>query len=111
MKALSRKEDFIRLKKRGRTFSYKWLRVYFLSEDQKGALRMAWSLSKKAIPLAVVRNRLKRQGRERLKKTSLKGFILIKFYAHDKLFYKKLKKKDFNLVFDTLLETMSQKMG
>ena len=105
LRALSQKKDFNLLKDQAVFFSYKWLKVYFYGERPE-VLKVAWRLPKKYVSHSVVRNRLKRWGRENLRKSSLSaGLILMVFLqVKDENFYKKLKRKDFDLVFYTILE-------
>ena len=103
LKPLSQKSDLDLLRKSASSFSFQWLKVFFYKEDQKD-LKVAFSLPKKYISLAVTRNRLKRWGRESLKKSGLKGLFLVVLLKKDKGFYKKLKRKEFIYVFHRVLE-------
>ena len=98
--------------------SCQWLKLSF----SKGDHRLMWILPKKHIPLAVTRNRLKRWGRMAFKKLSflekntkkrefLKGEWLIFALKEKKDFYKNLRKKDFDLIFKTVFETLSLKIS
>jgi len=104
IEALSRKQEFKLLKKESKRFSEKWLKILFLHKNTSKKLKLAWSLPKKYVPEAVTRNRLKRWGRENMKNSSLKGLALIVFFQRSKSFYKNLKRKDFNCVFNCVLE-------
>lgn len=103
IQALNGKKDFDLLKKQGSVFSHQWLKVFFFNQTAKD-LKMAWSLPKRLIPLSVVRNRLKRWGRENLRKSSARGLFLFVLLARDKAFYKNLKRRDFDNVFTKLME-------
>ena len=107
LEALSQKKDFESLKKQGQQIDHLWLRAYFLNDKKVKGLKVAWSLSKKQIPRAVIRNRFKRWGRENLKQTTLKGLVLLVFSKKDKEFFKNLKRKDFDNVFHGVLQKMS----
>lgn len=109
LQALSQKKEFDLLKKKALKFSYLWLKAFFLSEDKAKGLKLAWSVPKKYVPDSVTRNRLKRWGRENLRKSSLKGLIFMVFLRREKAFYKKLKRKDFDDVFKVVLEKISSK--
>ena len=102
--ALSQKKEIDRLRNQARVFSYCWLKAFFLYEEKTKTLKLAWSLPKKYVADSVTRNRLKRWGRENLKKSSLRGLILMGFFQKNKSFYKKLKRKDFDYVFNHILE-------
>jgi len=80
-----------------RVETYKWLRILFIKNLKKQSIK--WVLSKKYIPLAVVRNRFKRWGRDYLKKKLIKGNFLIVFKKKESDFYKKLRREEFNNVF------------
>lgn len=73
------------------------------------ALKLAWILPKKYIPSSVVRNRLKRWGRDNLRKIFLEGWILVIFLKRDKSFYKSLKRKDFDNVLGHILEKIQSR--
>ena len=80
------------------------MRVIYSKNDTQPLLS-AWSLPKKYIPRAVDRNRLRRWGRESLRVSDLKkGHLLMVFLPKEKLFYKKLKRKDFDSVFKNVME-------
>lgn len=105
--ALSKTKDFDFLKKNAQSRAYKWLKLRFVYKDS--VFKQAWSLSKKHIPRAVTRNRLKRWTRENTKNTSLTGFYLFIFLNQEPFFYKKLKREEFNYVFKKLMEKLSNK--
>ena len=104
LQSLSQKRDLNLLKEQALSFSHQWLKVLVLYEKEAKTLKSAWSLPKKNVPNSVIRNRLKRWGRENLKNSSLKGLILIFFSKRDGGFYKKLKRRDFDHVFNGVLE-------
>lgn len=109
LQALSQKKDMNLLRKEAKAFTHQWLKTLFLCEPKAPHLKLAWSLPKKYISDAVTRNRLKRWGREKLRKSSLRGLALMVFFKRDKAFYKNLKRKDFDYVFDCILEKISSK--
>ena len=87
-------------------FSHKWLRAALFSGG--GGLQHAWAASGKTAG-AAVRSRLRRWSREGLKKSGLRGKILLIFLpcgapAESRRFYKSLRRKEFDLVFSGLLE-------
>ena len=104
LQALSQKKDFDLLRKQACSFSHQWLKAFFLYKDETENLKLAWSLPKQYVSHSVTRNRLKRWGRDNFKKSSLRGLILMVFCPRDQSFYKKLKRKDFDYVFDHVLE-------
>ena len=104
LQALSRKKDFDLLKKKALPFSCQWLKALFLYEEKAAGIKPAWSLPKKYVSDSVTRNRLKRWGRENLRKSPLKGFLLLVFFQRERGFYKKLRRKDFDYVFNRVLE-------
>ena len=107
LKALSEKKDFEVLKKRGKKFSHAWMSFIFSSHKEK-TLKLAWILSKKNISSAVLRNRLKRWGRDNLRKQALKGLILISCYKKEPGFYKSLRREEFDNVFFKILKKINQ---
>ena len=108
IQTLNKKKDFDLLKRKASISSYQWLKVFFFNQTEE-SLKVAWSLSKKNVFFSVERNRLKRWGRENLKKTSAKGLFLFVFLARNKGFYKKLKRKEFDDVFTKLMEKIQTK--
>lgn len=97
--------------KKRKSNSYKWLKISFCQTDKP--LRFFWVISKKNIPLAVTRNRLKRWGRlflkeeafkKSLNKNFFKGDFLIFFLKKEKAFYKELKKTEFDEIFYKVFE-------
>ena len=95
------------LKKSAKVFSESFLKVLFL--EQKGDPRMAWSLPKAFISLAVSRNKIKRWGRDSFKKTGLEAWIFVMALKRDKKFYKDLKRKEFDHVFEKIIKKTQQK--
>lgn len=107
-----------------RSVSYKWLKLSFIKKDNPPSL--FWIFPKKHIPLAVTRNRLKRWGRlafkeqMSLKNLQKRGLFLEKknnierllsgdwlfFALKEKNFYKTIKKKDFDHVFNKAFESL-----
>ena len=109
LSVLSRKKDFDRLKQTAQVFSYQWLKAFFLYEERDKSISLAWSLPKSYIAQAVLRNRLKRWGREALRKNAFKGHLFIVFLKREKSFYRNMKRKDFDSVFKKLLENLEKK--
>ena len=83
-----------------KTYRYRWLKGVSLKNNFQ---KLFWSLSKKDIPQAVIRNRLKRWGRENMKKASCKTSFLFVFLSQKKGFYENLRRKDFDAVFNEVL--------
>ena len=106
---MSRKKDLILLKQSAQVFSYQWLQVFFLYEKRDKGINLAWSLPKSYVTQAVLRNRLKRWGREALKKSAFRGSLLIFFLKRDRLFFKNIKRKEFDSVFEKFLEKWDKK--
>lgn len=105
---LSLKKDFDLLKSQARSFSCQWLKAFFASDEKSNSLKAAWSLPKRHVADSVTRNRLKRWGRERLRGSSLKGLILLSFLKRERGFYQQIRRKDFDSVFDRLLEKIKK---
>ena len=105
MPAIRRRADFLELKERGRFFHINsWLAVNFKKNNQK-SLRWAWTLPRKT-GKAVVRNRLKRWGRENLsdfRQKNLDVNFIFKIKTH--AFYKNLKRDEFDKAFEKLFKT------
>ncbi len=104
MPSLRRRSDLLELKKQGRFFHINsWLAVSCRKNNQN-SLRWAWTLPKK-IGKAVVRNKLKRWGREFLhdfKKENMDINFIFKIKKPE--FYKKLSYKDFNKAFQRVFK-------
>ena len=108
LRVLNKKKDFEFLKKHSSFFSYKWLKVWAVFQWENPDLKVAWSLSKKQVSHSVVRNRLKRWGRENLRGTHIRGMMLFVFSSYNDR-YKNLKRKDFDNVFRSLLDQIQKK--
>lgn len=104
-----------------KSISYKWLKLSFTQGGEPP--HVFWITSKKNIPLAVTRNRLKRWGRlffkervfkefkniekdkqkkvekESKKRDIFRGDWMVFFLKEKDSFYKNLKRKDFDYVF------------
>ena len=109
LSALSRKKDFDFLKNSAENFSFQWLKAFFFYKKGEKGISLAWGLPKNYISQAVLRNRLKRWGRENLKKSDFKGLLFILFLKQDKNFYKNMKRTDFDATFKKLLQTLDKK--
>ena len=109
LSSLNRKKDFDFLKKEAEIFTFRWLKALFLYKQKDKSTRLAWVMPKKYIKQAVLRNRLKRMGREVLKKSAFKGSLIVFFLKREKGFYKNLKRKEFNIVFEKLLLVLDKK--
>ena len=116
-----------------RSISYKWLKLSFNQEGK--SQNVFWITSKKNIPLAVTRNRLKRWGRLFFKERVFKEFKniekdkrkkvekeiknrdifrgdwIVSFLKEKKNFYKNLKRKDFDYVFRKAFEGLFLKIS
>lgn len=103
LKTIKKQKDFDLLKKHGKTFVYKWLKIRHLPNKNKPLL-IALSVQKKYIPRSVDRNRLKRWSKEQVKNFQKDGKIIIRFLSKEDFFYKKLKRQEFNKVFNGLME-------
>ncbi len=105
MPSLRRRAEILELKKQGRFFHVNsWLAVNFKKND-KNSLRWAWTLPKK-IGKAVVRNRLKRWGREFLndfKQKEVDINFIFKIKTPD--FYRKLSHHEFDKVFQKIFRS------
>ena len=106
---MSRKKDFDFLKQEAEVFSFRWLKVLFLHKKLEKKICLAWSLPKSYISQAVLRNRFKRWGKENLKRSSFKGDLFLLFLKRDKSFYRDIKRKDFDIVFEKILSALDKK--
>lgn len=105
MPSLRRRVDFLELREKGRFFHFNsWLAVSFKKNNHK-KLRWAWTLPKKT-GKAVIRNRLKRWGRECLSDFEKKN-VDINFIFKNKTreFYKKLQREDFDKTLRKVFKT------
>jgi len=96
---LKRQSDFKQLKENGKFLSASdWLLINY-SKNSHGYLRPGWTVSRK-VGKSVVRNRLKRWGREFVRKQSSDAvdFNLIFRAKKEKEFFKSLSHRDFEKV-------------
>ena len=98
--ALKRTSDFQKLREKGIFFhANDWLGLSYM-KNQKEVNRIGWTISKK-VGNAVTRNRLKRWGRESLKRFSECGAdVNFIFKSKGKDFYKELSHDDFDRAFN-----------
>lgn len=104
MPSLRRRSELLELRKKGRFLHINsWLAVN-CKKNNRNNLRWAWTLPKK-IGKAVVRNRLKRWGREFLNEFRQKNMdINFIFKVKNPEFYKKLDHSEFNKAFQKVFE-------
>lgn len=107
MASLKRQSDFQQLKNDGQFVHIThWLAVSF-QNNNKPSLRWAWTTSKK-IGSAVVRNRLKRWGREFVREFNDKQIdINFIFKIKNKDFYKGLSRSEFDQAFKKAFSKIS----
>ena len=103
LSSLKLKKNFLSLKKRGVYVRHEWIQAQMLPSNKKG-LRVAWSLSRKNLPRAFDRNRLKRFGKELLKESGLQGDLRIYFLNKEKGFYSRLRRENFDDVFKIFIK-------
>lgn len=108
--SLSRHADFLTLRAEGKTLHVNaWLLINFRSTDT-GQLRCGWTIPRQ-IGTAVVRNRLRRWGREffrlRIKKLKEGLDINLVFKRREPGFYSSMSHKEL----DEALEKMVKKLG
>jgi ribonuclease P protein component len=113
-KSLSRRADFLNLKATGRSFHVNaWLLVN-LQATERGEIRCGWTLPRQT-GTAVVRNRLKRWGREYLRKwarESKKSLdINLIFKRRDKGFYASVSHEEFDGAMDKLAAKLQHFSG
>ena len=101
--SLKRKKDFLRLKKKGVFFFSHWIGASFLPSSE-GGLRLALSFSRKSLPRAVDRNRLKRLAREHLRNETLSGDLRVYLKKKKKGFYSSLRRKEFENQFKKFIQ-------
>ena len=82
------------------TWSYLWLKACILKDQKKGSL---WSISKKAVPRAVDRNRIKRWLREEWRVQEEEKALVIVFRIKEEGFYRNLRREEFKRVFRELM--------
>ena len=66
-------------------------------------------MPKKYIEKASLRNRFRRWGKENLKIKGFKGKAFVIFLKRDKSFYRTIKRKDFDFVFEKFFECLDKK--
>ncbi len=103
---LSRRADFLKLKTEGQSFHVNnWLIVNIQKTDEK-FVRCGWTISRQ-VGSAVVRNRLRRWGREYLRTWSLDHELSFDmnliFKRREKDFYKSVSHKEFDSVMEKLV--------
>ena len=96
MPSLKRRSDFLNIKQQGQFLHVNtWLGVSFI-KSQQHTLRWGWTLSKK-IGNAVTRNRLKRWGKEFVRRQEGSGVdVNLIFKNKGKEFYKQLSHEEFD---------------
>lgn len=105
-RSLSRRSEFLKLKATGRSFHVNaWLLVNF-DRTETNQIRCGWTLPRQT-GSAVVRNRLKRWGREYLRKwaktSPLSLDLNLIFKRRDKGFYKTVTHEELDGAFDKLV--------
>lgn len=98
-RSLSRRADFLKLKAEGQVFHVNnWLLVN-LQRTDGGHIRCGWTISKQ-VGTAVVRNRLRRWGREYLRRGTVDHALSVDmnliFKRRESGFYKSLGREEFN---------------
>lgn len=98
-RALSRRADFLKLRAEGHSYHINsWLLVNFQKTDL-GVIRCGWTISR-YVGSAVVRNRLRRWGREYLRQwakgKSLSVDMNLIFKRREPGFYKEIGREEFN---------------
>ena len=107
MPSLKSQKDFQQLKDQGQFVHIThWLAVSFKKKNNN-SLGWAWTASKK-IGTAVVRNRLKRWGRDFVREFDEENFdINFIFKVKNKEFYKNLSRVEFNQAFEKAFSKIS----
>ena len=110
---LTRRADFLRLKERGRSFHVnQWLLVNFEATD-RGHLRGGWTIPS-YVGNAVVRNRLRRWGREFLRhqRSNFLGVDLnFVFKRRDKALFRGLTHAEFKAAMEKSVVKLGQLLG
>lgn len=111
---LRTRADFVSLKNSGQRYSpSKWLTFYFI-ESKTTEIRVGYTLSRK-VGSAVLRNRLRRWGREFFRQTIKDGLqagvnINVVFRPMETGFYQKLDHKDFDRIFSKGFENLCTRL-
>mgnify|MGYP003683498203 CR=1 FL=1 len=107
MPSLKLQTEFQSLKEQGQ-FSHvnHWLAISY-KKNTEGTLRWGWTISKK-IGNAVVRNRLRRWGKEMVRGQNHELDINFIFKAKGKEFYKSLSHEDFNKAFSKVFSKITK---
>lgn len=114
LEALRRQRDFSNLRKDGRiVYPCAWLMVSFLPNEIK-KLRFGWTVPK-YIGTAITRNRLKRWGREYLRKwvkeNELQVDINFIFKRRSEEFYNELSHAEFDAALSSALKQIAKRVG
>lgn len=109
--SLTRRADFLDLKATGQSFHVNsWLLVNLKTTD-RSVVRCGWTLPRQT-GTAVVRNRLKRWGREYLRKWSLKSTCSLDlnliFKRRDKGFYASVSHEEFDGAMEKLVAKLKR---
>ena len=110
MPSLNRSHQFLNLKNKGQFIHVShWLAVSVVSNEDKN-LRWAWTISKKN-GKAVIRNRLKRWGREALKKYGNENIdVNFIFKIKKREFYKELQHCEFDRTFSRAFQKIQKSL-
>lgn len=114
IRSLSKRADFENLRASGHSFHVNsWLLVNSLKTDL-GGMRLGWTIARQTGP-AVVRNRLRRWGREYLRKWHAQNRLSLDlnliFKRKEKGFYKALSHKDFDGALEKLVAKLERTAG
>lgn len=113
LRVLQRRADFLLLKTEGKRSSPRRWTTFFSHENSTGSLRVGFTLSRKVGP-AVLRNRLRRWGREFFRQALKEGLqmgvdINVVFRPMEPDFYKSLSHDEFDRAFSKGLRMVQER--
>ncbi|MGE3680502.1 MAG: ribonuclease P protein component [Bdellovibrionales bacterium] len=110
-RSLSRRSDFLSLKSNGRSIHVNSWLIVNLQRTELDEIRCGWTISRQ-IGSAVIRNRLRRWGKEYLRRWAAQGRggldLNVIFRRRDRSFYSELSHEDFDKVMEKLVRRLER---